>query len=106
MQLWHLFEYAELSEVVRQNDTLFIYLPNKVHVNNINDDVENLLKVRFMCESDKKYPKAALHIYTENKSVMKRNSVVLNDLHGELYRKEANDKIPDNCKIPVKINSS
>ena len=29
LQLWHLFEYAELTEVVRQNDKLCIDLLNK-----------------------------------------------------------------------------
>ena len=30
LQLWHLFKYAELTEVVRQNEKLFIELFNKV----------------------------------------------------------------------------
>ena len=30
----------------------------------------------------------------------KRNKAVLNDLLGNLYTTEANDKIPDNCKNP------
>ena len=32
---------------------------------------------------------------------MKRNDAVLNDLPGELYTIEADDKIPDNCKYPL-----
>ena len=32
LQLWHLFEYAELTEVVIQNDKLFIDLLNKVQL--------------------------------------------------------------------------
>ena len=30
LELWHLFKYAELNEVVRQNDKLFIDLLSKV----------------------------------------------------------------------------
>ena len=52
LQLWHLFKYAELTEVVRQSDKLFIDLLNKVGVGNIDDDVEHLLKARFIRESD------------------------------------------------------
>ena len=78
LQLWHLFKYAELTEVVRQNDKLFIDLLNKVRIGNIDDDVENLLKARFMCESDENYPKDAVHIYAENEAAMKMNEAVLN----------------------------
>ena len=34
---------------------------------------------------------------------MKKNETVLNELRGELYTKEANDKIPDNCKYPLAL---
>ena len=43
----------------------------------------------------------ALHMYAENEPTMKRNQAVLNDLPGELYTIEANEKIPDNCKYPL-----
>ena len=52
---------------------------------NIDSDVESLLK--------ENYPKDALHMYTENEPAMKRNEAVLNELSGELYIIEANDKI-------------
>ena len=76
---------------------------NKVQIGNINDDIENLLKARFIRESDESYPKVALHMYAENKPAMKRNEAVLNELPGELYIIEANDKIPDNCKYPLPL---
>ena len=44
LPLWHLFIYAELAEVVRENDKLFINLLNKFRVGNIDDDVKNLIK--------------------------------------------------------------
>ena len=102
LQLSHLFKYAELTEVVRQNDQLFINLLNKVWVGN-DDDVENLLKARFIHESDENYPKYPLHIYAGNEPTMKRHEAVLNELPGELYTIEANDKIPDNCKYPLAL---
>ena len=60
LKLWHLFKYVKLTEVVRQNDKLLIDLPYKVPAGNINDDVEKLLKVRFIHESNENYPKKCL----------------------------------------------
>ena len=76
---------------------------NKVRVDNIDDDVENLVKARFIYESDGNYPKYALHMYGENEPAMKKNKVVLNDLPSELYAIEANEKIPDDCKYPLAL---
>ena len=66
MQSWHLFKYAELTEVVRQKGKLFVDLLNEIRVGNIDDDVEKLLKARFIHESDENCQKDALRMYTEN----------------------------------------
>ena len=73
---------------------------NKVWVGNIEDDVEKLLKARFIQQHDKNDTKDALHMSTENEPAMKRNLAVLN-LPGDLHTMEGNDKIPDNCKYPL-----
>ena len=103
LQLWYLFKYAELTEIVRQNDKIFIDFLNKVRVGNIDDDVENLFMVRFIRESDGSYPKKSLHMYAENEPAMKRNEAVLNELPGEPYIIEATDKISDNCKFSLAL---
>ena len=90
LQLRHLLKHAELAEVVRQEE-LFIDLLNKVWVGNI-DDVEKLLKARFIHESDENYPRYALHMFAENEPTKKRNEAVLNELPHELYTIEATEK--------------
>ena len=42
LQLWHLFKYAELTDVVKLNYKLFIHLLDNVWVGNIVDDLQNL----------------------------------------------------------------
>ena len=88
------FKYAELTGDVRQNDKLFIDLLHTVRVGKIDDDVEKLLKPRFIDESDENYLKDALHMNAENEPAMKRTDAVLNNLLGELYTIMADDKIP------------
>ena len=41
LQLWHLLQYGEKTEVIRQNDKQFIDKINKVRVDNIDDNVKN-----------------------------------------------------------------
>ena len=38
-----------------------------------------------------------------NEPAMKRDKAVLNDLPGQLYTTEANEKIPDNCKYQLAL---
>ena len=72
-------------------------------VGKIDDDVQELLKARFINESDKNYPKEALQIYAENERAMKKNTFVLNDLRDELYTIIVTDKVSDNCKYQMTL---
>ena len=60
-------------------------------------------EARFIHESDENCPIDALHMYAENESAMKRNEDVLNNLPGDLYTIETDDKILDNCKYPLAL---
>ena len=61
---------------------------NKVWVSNIDDNVEKLLKTRFIHESHENYQKDDLYMYTtaqdhkDNEPAMKRNEAVLKYLPG------------------------
>ena len=82
---------------------MFIDLLNKVRVGNMEDDVENILKARFIHESDENSPKDALHMYAENELTINMSEAVLNDLPGEIYTINATDKISDNCYYPLAL---
>ena len=73
LQLWRLFKYAELAKIVWQNEKVFFNLLSKVRAGNIDDDVEKLLKARFIHESGEKLSKRCLAHITENEPVMKSN---------------------------------
>lgn len=40
-------------------------------------------------------------MHAENEFVLKRNNAVLNNLPGEIYKREADGKTPGNCKYPL-----
>ena len=69
-----LVKYEELTEAV--NNKRFIDLLNKVWVGNIDDDVIEVIEVKFVLESDENYSKDVLHMYAENEPVMKMNGTV------------------------------
>ena len=45
LQLWHLFKYAKLTEIVRQNHKLLIDFLNKVRVGNNDDGAKNNIRI-------------------------------------------------------------
>ena len=98
LQLWHFFKYAELTKVIRCSDSRFVNVLENVCLGTVCVNTEKLSKARFIDQSDKNYPHDALHIYAKNTSTVLRNQNVLNNLPGEVYSTENNDKIPDDCR--------
>ena len=65
--LWHMFQFAELTEVMRQKgDAEFINLLNKIRIGDTHPDVQQKLKPRFVNETADNYPQNAVHMFTED----------------------------------------
>ena len=52
LQLWHLYKYVELTEVVTQIDQTFLNVLNSFCFRIVNENNEKLLKTRFTDQSD------------------------------------------------------
>ena len=103
LQLWHLFKFAELEEVVRQSDRVFVNGLNNVSLDTVVESIERLLKAKFIDQYDKKSPHNILHMHPENAPIVLRNQTFLNNLPGDRYSIEANDKIPNGFRYPFSI---
>ena len=76
LHLWRMFQFAELTEVMRQRgDTKFIDLLNKMRVGNVDEDVRKQIRERFLKESDINYPEkhcmCMLKIIQQSKTTVK-----------------------------------
>ena len=67
------------------NDINFINVLKKVDLGEIGKNVENNLKARFVNESDRNYPRNALHIYAERQPTTLRNQIIVVDLPSKIY---------------------
>ena len=106
LNLWRIFQFAELTEVMRQRgDTKFIHLLNKIQVGNVDEDVQKQIRERFIEESDTNYPENVLHVFAENYPTVKHNRKMLDKLPGKMYVINAIDQIPADCKYPETLIS-
>ena len=44
MDLWHKFKLAELDQLMRQDDDIFVYLLNKIREGETDQNVEHIIK--------------------------------------------------------------
>ena len=96
MDLRRKFRLAELDQVMRQDDEMFLNMLNKIRVGEIDQDVEDVFKLRFF---DKYYPCYPGNIFTENAPVKRHNDNQLKHIPGQLITIPAKDEVPKKSKI-------
>ena len=100
LHLWRMFQFAELTEVMRQRgDTKFIDLLNKMRLGNVDEDVRKQIRERFLKESDINYPEK--HCMC----MLKDNRKILDKLPSKTYTINAIDQIPADFKYPATLIS-
>ena len=103
LELWRGFKIAELTEVRRQQgDSDFISLLNKIRVGAVVNEVEKLLKSRFVAKNDLFCPKHAVHMFAENCPVIDYNELMLNEIDGQTISLSAIDDIPHEVQLSDK----
>ena len=66
LELWKGFKNVKLTEAMRQQgDYEFISLLSKIRVGAVDDEVEKLLKSRFVVKDNLFYPDHAVHMFAE-----------------------------------------
>ena len=70
---------------------------SKVGVGNIDNNVENILKTRFISKNNPSYPIEALHIFAENRPARVHDQTMLDNLSNPLISTYAEDEIRKNC---------
>ena len=107
--LWGLFEIAERTEVMRQQEeNNFINLLNHVRTADLDDYDVSILKSKFILPTES-YPKDALRIFAENAPANIHSVNLLNSINSEMYSITAIDSIPKNValsKIEKVLNRS
>ena len=94
-RLWRNFKMCELSEVMRQKgDSTLIDLLNNVRLGIVTCQDEQLLKSKFIENTDINYPVDALHIFAENEPARCHNKNMLNRIDNPSVLLEATDQIP------------
>ncbi|XP_057304469.1 ATP-dependent DNA helicase PIF5-like [Hydractinia symbiolongicarpus] len=97
VHLWKLFEFAELTEVMRQKgDNVLIDLLNNVRIGKLDKKDEELLKNRVVSPNDSDYPANALHIFAENAPAKVHNNIMLESVDAFCFTIQSIDQLPKN----------
>ena len=98
MDLWHKFKSAELDQVMRQDDDMFVNLLNKIRKGEFDENIEHI-KSRFTDKNDPHYPGDVLYIFAENAPVARHVNNQLKQIPGELVKIQVKDQLPKNVDI-------
>ena len=93
--LWRKFRLAELDQVMCHDDEMFINLLNKIRVGQIDQNIEHVIKLRFIDKVDTSYPGNVLHIFAENVPVKRHDDKRLKYIPGKLITIPAKDEVSD-----------
>ena len=99
MDLWCIFRLPELEQVMRQDDKVFLDMLNKIRVGEIDQNVEDAIKSRFIDKNDPRYPGTILYIVTENAAVERHNNNQLKHIPAQLITTPAKGEVPKNSNI-------
>ena len=76
MNLWRKFKLEELDQVMRQDDECFENLLNKIRVGENDQNVEQVVKSRFIDKNDPVYPND-VYIFLQ-KTCQLKNTITIN----------------------------
>ena len=83
----------------QKHDALFIKLPNKITVGNIDQSFEDMLESLFIQKQDLKYALHAFHILAVTVPSQKHDSFILKNIPNMLFSVPAKIQIAEHCSI-------
>ena len=72
---------------------------NKIRVGEIDQNIQDVIKLYFIDKNDPCYPGKILHIFAENAPAKIHNHNQLKHIPGQLITRPAKDEVPKNSKI-------
>lgn len=79
---------------MQQEDDVFVNLFNKIKKDETDQNVEHIIKSRFIDKNNQRYQGDVLHIFAKNAPVTRHNNNQLEHIPGELVKLQAKDKLP------------
>ena len=93
-----MFSLVEVTEVMKQKGDLeFIQFLNRIHVGNVDEDIQNKLKSRLFEKTNKEFLHDKLHVFAEDEFFNRQNKQFLECLSGYTFKIGSIDIVLVNC---------